>query len=404
MAEGFIIMQIGNIDLDNVCDAVFVPAIEAAGLSARRVDRHNTGDLLKSEIVAFIERSDIIVADLTNERQNCYLEVGYAMGLGKYKNLILTAREDHFRGSANYKQGGPKVHFDLEGYDILYWEADKLDAFRIKLENRIKRRYAIVRPFDAHSPLPTPGRSPAAQSIDQDWLDAQRSRSKAGLTALGFEGFMEATVSFSPISDWQQTSLLQAVEDSNINTFGWPIGIVLNRDQYRPHPTSGGVLAEVAIAPGVGNSNERSSYDYWYLRRTGDFYMLRSLFEDSRREAEIFFDTRIMQITELLLFLARLYVRLDASPDSRLVVSVTHGGLKDRKLSSASQMHLYAGGSTVEDSVTTVLVSTLAELETNLVQNVKTLIVPLLMVFDFFVLGDEVYKDKIDRFVAGEVS
>ena len=36
----------------------------------------------------------MIVADITNERPNCYLEVGYAMGLGKKANLILTARED----------------------------------------------------------------------------------------------------------------------------------------------------------------------------------------------------------------------------------------------------------------------------------------------------------------------
>jgi hypothetical protein len=50
-------------------------------MASRRVDRHNEGDLLDSEIVQFIERSQIIVADLTNERHNCYLEVGYATGL-----------------------------------------------------------------------------------------------------------------------------------------------------------------------------------------------------------------------------------------------------------------------------------------------------------------------------------
>lgn len=88
-------MQIGNAAMDDVHDNAIAPAISDAGLAARRVDRHNEGDLLKSEIVLFIERSQIIVADLTNERPNCYLEVGYAMGLGKKANLILTARSDH---------------------------------------------------------------------------------------------------------------------------------------------------------------------------------------------------------------------------------------------------------------------------------------------------------------------
>ena len=38
MDEAFIIMQIGNAAMDRVCDDVLVPAIEAAGLIARRVD------------------------------------------------------------------------------------------------------------------------------------------------------------------------------------------------------------------------------------------------------------------------------------------------------------------------------------------------------------------------------
>lgn len=33
MAQGFIIMQIGNADLDKVCQEAIVPVLEAAGLS-----------------------------------------------------------------------------------------------------------------------------------------------------------------------------------------------------------------------------------------------------------------------------------------------------------------------------------------------------------------------------------
>ena len=88
-------MQIGNTEMDGICEKVFVPALDECGLEAKRVDKHNRGELLKSEIIRFIEDADIVIADLTNERQNCYLEIGYAMGVGKFSNLILTCRDDH---------------------------------------------------------------------------------------------------------------------------------------------------------------------------------------------------------------------------------------------------------------------------------------------------------------------
>ena len=117
MKQAFIIMQIGNSELDKVYEDTILPALRANDLDPKRVGKHNQGGLLKNEIISFIENSDIIVADLTNERPNCYLEIGYAMGVDKFRNLILTAREDHLSESPNYKLGGPKIYFDLSGYD-----------------------------------------------------------------------------------------------------------------------------------------------------------------------------------------------------------------------------------------------------------------------------------------------
>ncbi len=144
MGQGFVIMQIGNAELDRVFDRAVVPALAACGLAARRVDRHNRGGLLPAEIVEFIDESEILIADLTNERPNCYLEVGYAIGVGKHTNLVLTAREDHDPESPRHRSGGPRVHFDLAGYDILFWSPDHLDAFRSELEKRIRRRLMLL--------------------------------------------------------------------------------------------------------------------------------------------------------------------------------------------------------------------------------------------------------------------
>ena len=109
MRQGFVIMQIGNDELDRMYERAIVPALRACGLTPRRVDKHNQGGLLHSEIISFLEESEMIVADLTNERPNCYLEVGYALGAGRFSNLILTAREDHNPDSVNHRPAGPKV-------------------------------------------------------------------------------------------------------------------------------------------------------------------------------------------------------------------------------------------------------------------------------------------------------
>jgi hypothetical protein len=141
--HAFVIMQIGNLALDLVYERAIAPAIRDCDLVPRRVDRHNQGGLLHSEIVAFLEESEILVADLTNERPNCYLEVGYALGARRSAHLVMTAREDHQPDSPNYHPGGPKVHFDLSGYDILFWDPAHLDEFRAELAKRIRRRLML---------------------------------------------------------------------------------------------------------------------------------------------------------------------------------------------------------------------------------------------------------------------
>ena len=144
MRPGFVIMQIGNPELDRVYERAVAPALSASGFVPRRVDRHNRGGLLVSEIIAFIDEAELIVADLTNERPNCYLEVGYAIGVSKLTNLILTARADHDAESPSHRPGGPRVHFDLAGFDILFWKPDRIDEFRRELEKRILRRRELL--------------------------------------------------------------------------------------------------------------------------------------------------------------------------------------------------------------------------------------------------------------------
>src|SRR5260370_24834043 len=79
--------------------------------------------------------------------------------------------------------------------------------------------------------------------------------------------------------------LVSAAEETQIHTFGWPIGVVIRENEFRPRPTEDGIEAE--IAP------ERDGYDYWTLKSNGEYYILKSLFEHRRSEKPVLFtDTR----------------------------------------------------------------------------------------------------------------
>lgn len=239
MALGFIICQIGNPEIDVVCSKAIVPALKDCGFEPKRIDKHNEGGLLKSEIIDLLHQAEIIVSDVTNERPNCYLEIGYTMGIDKFRNLILTAREDHSTDSPNYNPKGPKVHFDLAGYDVLYWIPEKLQEFREELRKRIQRRQAIISP----SGEPTTG-------WDTEWIKKHEEQALKGFANLPKIEInwvaMKVTLTLTDYKlQKKQSELLQAAEKATVHTFGWPIGVVMTREGASPQPRTDGIVAEV---------------------------------------------------------------------------------------------------------------------------------------------------------------
>ncbi len=212
---------------------------------------------------------------------------------------------------------------------------------------------------------------------------------------------MEVAGELRPAGSWAQPRLLDALRDSSIHTFGWPIAVLLeNRDAYRPRPTSDGVVAEVAIGEQDNPfGQDRRSYDFWKLHRDGRFYTLLSLFEDEREPGAIFFEVRITRVTEALLLLARLYRRLDASDTDEITVWFRHQGLANRTLCAANPGRDLRKRTAAEDLVESSVTTSLAELESNLVAYVKAIIGPLFVIFDFFELSDSVLEEIVNAFV-----
>lgn len=379
-------MQIGNVELDKVYSDIFIPAIKAANLEPKRIDFDNTGSLLKKEITEYIEKAEIIIADLTNERPNCYLEVGYAMGLDKYKNLIFTVREDHYFESPNYKNGGPKIHFDVTGYDILFWDKLNLKDFKEKLTDKINRRLSIISPLTKVVEKPI---------WDEKWLEEQRNYVSEKLKKRGITRKMEILV--SPINhslNIYQNILLDNADYSQIHVFGWPIGVVFkNNPELKPKPKTDGIVSEVDESP------VSQSYDYNYFRKNGQIFISKSLFEETHFKDSIIPDVRIRRTTELLLFISRFYTRCNLPLNEKIRISVKYFGLMGNRISFTNRGISLIQRISNENESSIEITTTIAEIEKKLPELVKELVMNIFVLFDYYEPEFDYLKTIVDQFV-----
>lgn len=155
-------------------------------------------------------------------------------------------------------------------------------------------------------------------------------------------------------------------------------------------------MAEIPI-------EDRSSYDYWGLRRSGDYYLLASLFEDTRKPNTVFADTRIIRTTEAFLLCDGLYRNLGLKDDTVVAIEIVHTGLRGRTLTTASASRHVFPETTVEDVSDTAIVMELADLRTRLVDNVITVLEPMFMLFNFKEFNRKIYEELVTNYAAGRV-
>lgn len=192
--RAFFIMAFGRHDLERVWKEVYKPVVNDLGFEAVRSDERDNGAIVIDQIINDISSgSDLIIGDLTYERPNCYFEIGYARAVREHFEVILCSRRDHvnhsdyrpkkflfeppmtFQLSIWPKYSPPKVHFDLAGYDVVSWEVDKLDEFRIRFQKRFEERMQYIREHKSVPSGPTES-VPIAQPSTPTELDAWAER------------------------------------------------------------------------------------------------------------------------------------------------------------------------------------------------------------------------------------
>lgn len=118
----FVIMRFDDPHLDSAYKGVIRPLGEDFGYNVLRIDDIEDSGMITAQILESIAESELVLADLTGARPNCYYETGVAYATGR--ELILTVRE------------GEEVHFDLSVYRFIRWKTEH--DLRTKLRERLE--------------------------------------------------------------------------------------------------------------------------------------------------------------------------------------------------------------------------------------------------------------------------
>jgi len=98
-------------------------------IKMHRIDDHRGMYTISNQILSRIDKAEVIVCDLTEEKPNVYYELGYATAHNKF--VILTAKE------------GTKLHFDVAGYRVVFYRS--MFDLKQKLRDELSTYYTYLK-------------------------------------------------------------------------------------------------------------------------------------------------------------------------------------------------------------------------------------------------------------------
>lgn len=202
---------------------------------------------------------------------------------------------------------------------------------------------------------------------------------------------------------WSQSELLLAAQKSVCRNTGWPIGVVLTKPELSPKPANDGIRAVIRSTLFKGR------FDFWTLNRSGYFYFLRELEEDSDSRGEtgssLYFDTRIWRIAEALLHCANLYRALEVSAETEIRIRIAHHGLQGRTLQASDPLRAITMSGRISHENESVWAKTvlLGMIEPNLESLVEEISSELFMLFEFWKPDPQAWKGVLQAFLSSRV-
>lgn len=150
----FVAMKFGkgddNCDMIEFCNTIIKPAVAETGYYAEIVSDTPSDQKICDKVIADIRKAKFIIVDLTHGNQGAYYEAGFAQALNK--TVIYICEKKWFQ-DGNYKvkdgediytiqtNGKPLgVHFDIDHYNIIQYDARNYDKLKEELIAHINAR------------------------------------------------------------------------------------------------------------------------------------------------------------------------------------------------------------------------------------------------------------------------
>lgn len=240
--------------------------------------------------------------------------------------------------------------------------------------------------------------------IDENkWIEIERKNANERMAKAGFvKGSFEVTFNIPNSGlNLDYKTLLAIAEKAECRNTGWPIGVTMTRPEYKPLPTTDGIVATIAL-------DSREGFDYWKLKKNGDFYFIRNFREDINEKVPpnkfIFLDTQIWRIAEAILYCSNLCKELALS-NADIAISIRYDGMAGRKLTMSPWSHaeLSYERTCVEDIIVVDIVRKSDELIPYYKDIVYDAVRRVAVMFDFFEPARSMVESHLDRFLASRV-
>lgn len=113
-------------------DDLYKPAIEAAGMTAYRVDQDSSATVLVEAIEKNIKRAAVCLADITEDNPNVWYELGFAYAAGR--PVVMVCADER-------QKAGKRFPFDIQHRAVVTYKTESprdFQAFQGSLTERLK--------------------------------------------------------------------------------------------------------------------------------------------------------------------------------------------------------------------------------------------------------------------------
>lgn len=370
------------------------------------VDRDTAGVAgspdIGTTILNKIDKCDVFVCDISiiNSSQgqrptpnpNVLFELGYALKRLGWERVIMLLNKSF--GDVT------ELPFDLRMKRVLVYSVNEEQENKSQERENLKKRlvsalqtiFSDIKSTNINSTIFT------APKEDLEWLNFHKTEALKNLKEAELTGYIEACITLHP-STINATSqdLLTAANNSQIATYGWPIGVMdLNTKELKPKPIKRGIQLHFI--------KKHKHFDYWALRENGTFYLLMSFIEDSNRENQIIKTTRIFKTVEILLYLSNLYKNLNVAQNTNINLKLSHAQFKGRiAIHNWNGINLRHYGPAHDDEIETPAAIPLGDIKQNISLYAQTLLSPFFALFDYFQPPQSDYDQLANDFINGKL-